>query len=39
VTFARISLLSGVTDIITDRGAQPEQLEALRRAGVQVSAV
>jgi DeoR family transcriptional regulator of aga operon len=39
VTFARISLLSGVTDIITDRGAQPEQLDALRRAGVQVSAV
>jgi DeoR family transcriptional regulator of aga operon len=39
VTFARISLLSGVTDIITDRGAQPEQLDALRRAGVRVNAV
>jgi DeoR family transcriptional regulator of aga operon len=39
VTFARISLLSGVTDIITDRGAPPEQLDALRRAGVRVSAV
>lgn len=39
VTFARISLLSGVTDIITDHGAQPEQLEALRRAGARVTAV
>jgi DeoR family transcriptional regulator of aga operon len=39
VTFARISLLSGVTDLVTDRGAQPEQLTALRQAGVQVLAV
>jgi DeoR family transcriptional regulator of aga operon len=39
VTFARISLLSGVTDIVTDRGALPEQLAALRQAGVQVTAV
>jgi DeoR family transcriptional regulator of aga operon len=39
VTFARISLLSGVTDVITDRGADPEQLEGLRRAGVQVLVV
>jgi DeoR family transcriptional regulator of aga operon len=39
VTFARISLLSGVSDVITDRGADPEQLEALRRAGVHVMAV
>lgn len=39
VTFARISLLSGVTDVVTDRGAQPEQLDALRRAGVRVTAV
>ena len=39
VTFARISLLSGVTDVVTDRGARPDQLEALQRAGVQVLAV
>ena len=39
VTFARISLISGVTDVVTDRGASPEQLEALERAGVRVTAV
>jgi DeoR family transcriptional regulator of aga operon len=39
VTFARISLLSGVTDVVTDRGARPDQLEALERAGVRVIAV
>ena len=39
VTFARISLLSGVTDVVTDRGAHPEQLAALRDAGLQVTAV
>jgi DeoR family transcriptional regulator of aga operon len=39
VTFARISLLSGVSDVITDRGADPEQLAGLRRAGVQVLVV
>jgi DeoR family transcriptional regulator of aga operon len=39
VTFARISLLSGVSDVITDRGADPEQLAGLRRAGVQVVTV
>jgi DeoR family transcriptional regulator of aga operon len=39
VTFARISLLSGVTDVITDRGADPDQLAGLRRAGVQVITV
>jgi DeoR family transcriptional regulator of aga operon len=39
VTFARISLLSGVTDVVTDRGAHPDQLEALERAGVRVTAV
>lgn len=39
VTFARISMLSGVSDVVTDRGAQPGQLEALQRAGVRVTAV
>jgi DeoR family transcriptional regulator of aga operon len=39
VTFARICLLSGVTDIITDRGAHPDQLAALRRTGVHVTTV
>jgi DeoR family transcriptional regulator of aga operon len=39
VTFARISLLSGVTDVVTDRGARPDQLEAIERAGVRVTAV
>jgi DeoR family transcriptional regulator of aga operon len=39
VTFARISLLSGVSDVITDDGADPEQLAGLRRAGVQVLVV
>ena len=39
VTFARISLLSGVTDVVTDKGADPEQLEALRDAGPQVVTV
>jgi DeoR family transcriptional regulator of aga operon len=39
VTFARISLLSGVTDVVTDQGAPAEQLDALRRSGVQVTAV
>jgi DeoR family transcriptional regulator of aga operon len=36
ITFARISLLSGVTDVITDREADPDQLAGLRRAGVNV---
>jgi DeoR family transcriptional regulator, aga operon transcriptional repressor len=39
VTFARISLLSGVTDVVTDQGAHPEQLTALRDAGLRVTAV
>lgn len=39
VTFARISLLSGVTDVVTDRAAQPDQLAGLQRAGVRVIAV
>ncbi|MFL6027030.1 MAG: DeoR/GlpR family DNA-binding transcription regulator [Friedmanniella sp.] len=39
VTFARISLLSGVTDVVTDKGADPDQLEALRDAGPRVVTV
>jgi DeoR family transcriptional regulator of aga operon len=39
VTFARISLLSGVSDVITDQGADPAQLEAIRHAGVRVTVV
>lgn len=36
VTFARISFLSEVTDVITDRGADADQVAGLRRGGVQV---
>jgi DeoR family transcriptional regulator of aga operon len=39
VTFARIVPLSGITDLITDRGAPPEALEPIRQAGVAVLAV
>ena len=39
VTFARISPLSGLTDLVTDRGAPPEALEPVRQAGVAVIAV
>ncbi|SDU80061.1 transcriptional regulator, DeoR family [Microlunatus sagamiharensis] len=39
VTFARISPLSGLTDLVTDRGAAPEALEPVRQAGVAVIAV
>ena len=39
VTFARISHLSEVRDLITDTGASPEQLDRLRRAGVRVQTV
>jgi DeoR family transcriptional regulator of aga operon len=39
VTFARISHLSGVTDVVTDQGAEPGQLDALREAGPQVMTV
>ncbi len=39
VTFARISPLPGITDLVTDRGAAPEALEAIRQAGVAVFAV
>ncbi|MFC6159443.1 DeoR/GlpR family DNA-binding transcription regulator [Kribbella jiaozuonensis] len=39
VTFARISRLSDITDIVTDRNAHPDQLESLERAGVRVTIV
>jgi len=39
VTFARISHLDQVSAIVTDRGARPEQVDALRRAGVEVLTV
>ena len=39
VTFARISPLTGVDDIVTDRGASAEQLRAFRNAGVRVVTV
>ena len=39
VTFARIGLLEEVDEVITDRAAAPEQLAALRAAGVQVRPV
>jgi len=39
VTFARISPLSGLTDLVTDRGAPPDALEPVRQAGVAVIAV
>ncbi|RZS90902.1 DeoR family transcriptional regulator [Motilibacter rhizosphaerae] len=39
VTFARISPLSGVHDVVTDRAADPEQLRRLKEAGVQVVTV
>jgi len=39
VTFARISPLTGVDDIVTDRGASSEQLRAFRNAGVRVVTV
>ncbi|WP_432519037.1 DeoR/GlpR family DNA-binding transcription regulator [Kineococcus sp. SYSU DK006] len=39
VTFARISALSEVDDLVTDRGATPEDLEAVRSAGVHVVTV
>ena len=39
VTFARISPLTGVDDIVTDRGASAEQLRAFRTAGVRVVTV
>jgi DeoR family transcriptional regulator of aga operon len=39
VTFARISPLTGITDLITDRAAAPEALDPIRQAGVQVIAV
>lgn len=39
ITFARISHLSEVTDVVTDAGAAPDQLEGLRRTGVRVQTV
>jgi DeoR family transcriptional regulator of aga operon len=39
VTFARISPLSGITDLITDRGAPPEALDPIRQAGIRVVTV
>lgn len=39
VTFARISALTEVSEVVTDRGADPAHLEALRGAGVHVVTV
>ncbi|RKS75483.1 DeoR family transcriptional regulator of aga operon [Motilibacter peucedani] len=39
VTFARISPLSGVQDVVTDRGADADALRRLKEAGVQVVTV
>jgi DeoR family transcriptional regulator of aga operon len=39
VTFARISPVSDVHDIVTDRGATAEQVDGMRAAGVQVTTV
>ncbi|SER22991.1 DeoR/GlpR family DNA-binding transcription regulator [Microlunatus flavus] len=39
VTFARISPLAGITDLVTDRGAPADALEPIRQAGVAVIAV
>ena len=39
VTFARISPVDGVDDIVTDRGASDEQVRSLQAAGVRVTTV
>ena len=39
VTFAHISPISEVTDVVTDQDADPDQIAALRRAGVRVVSV
>jgi DeoR family transcriptional regulator, aga operon transcriptional repressor len=39
VTFARISPVSAVTDVVTNQDAAPDQVAALRRAGVRVVTV
>ena len=39
VTFARISPLSGITDLITDRGAPADALESIRQYGVSIVTV
>ncbi len=36
VTFARIASLDEVTDLVTDSGADPEQVASIERAGVRV---
>jgi DeoR family transcriptional regulator of aga operon len=39
VRFARITTLSEITDVVTDRGAAPSHLDAFQRAGVNVMTV
>jgi DeoR family transcriptional regulator of aga operon len=39
VTFAHISPISAVTDVVTNEDADPEQIDALQRAGVRVVSV
>jgi len=39
VTFAHISPISEVTDVVTNQDADPDQIAALRRAGVRVVSV
>lgn len=39
VTFARISPLADVSDVVTDDGADPAQLEAIEATGAKVTAV
>jgi DeoR family transcriptional regulator of aga operon len=39
VTFARISPASGVTDVVTNADGAPDQIAALRRAGIRVVTV
>ena len=39
ITFAAVSPLHKVTDLVTDTGVDPAQLEALRQAGVEVLTV
>jgi DeoR family transcriptional regulator, aga operon transcriptional repressor len=38
-TFARISPLTGISDLVTDRGAHPDSVEGIRQAGVAVVVV
>jgi DeoR family transcriptional regulator of aga operon len=39
VTFAHISPISAVTDVVTNEDAEPEQIAALERAGIRVVSV